>query len=130
MARTLLAGFRGTDGRSLAKALALLFVVVGCLGAIDAGRMTAGIAGGDIFCSTNGAGAAASGNPTMPAARDHCICCALGCGAAAPGVLATAVVRPQPAPLEPRVLGLRKTSFSVALIRPFNSGPRGPPLLA
>lgn len=129
MPRTFLAGFRGADGRSLARALALLLVVAGCIGAAHAGRMAVGVTAGFVVCSVNGAGTSANRNPTLPVNQDHCICCAFGCTGATPGVLAETVERPPAAP-EAKVHSVVQSSFAVPLRRPLNAGPRGPPVLA
>jgi hypothetical protein len=130
MSRTFLAGFRGADGLSLARALALLLVVAGCLGAVHSGRMAADAAGGMVICSANGAGIAGPGNPRLPATQDHCVCCALGCAAAASGVLIIAIARPAATPPETEVRGPVRTSLAVPARRSLNAGPRGPPVLA
>jgi hypothetical protein len=129
MSRTLLAGFRGADGSSLARALAFVLFFAGCLGAVHSGSMAADVAGSMVICSANGAGTAASGNPTLPA-TDHHVCCALGCMGAALGVLATAVALPAAAPPQSKVRELLRTSVAVPVRRPLNAGPRGPPVLA
>jgi len=130
MSRTLLAGFRGADGRSLARALAILLVVAGFLGAIDSGRMTADAGGASVICTTHGAAAAGPGNPGRPAREDHCLCCAFGCTGSAPGALTTDVDRLPAGPARGEVGTPAATTIALAIRRPPAAGPRGPPGLA
>jgi Protein of unknown function (DUF2946) len=129
MTGTSIAGFRGADGRSLARCLALLLVVVGCLGAFHSGRMAAAAADGFIICSTNGAAPSVSDNPTPPSSQDHCICCAFGCSTAAHGVLAGPYDRELLAAPRSERPRFARTSTVLSVRLALNAGPRGPPVL-
>lgn len=129
MSRTLLAGFRGADGHSLARALTVLLVVAGCLGAVHSGRLAADAANGIVICSADGAAIGASANPMLPTTQDHCIRCALGCTSNAPGVLAAGVSQPATVPPNVEVGRLARSSISLPMKRPLSAGPRGPPIL-
>jgi len=130
MHRTLLAGFRGADGRSLARALAILLVMAGSLGAIDSGRMAANAAGGLVVCAFDGTATAGHGSPTRPPIDDHCFCCAFGCAGTTPGISANDTDRLPAWPAKAEVGGPVRASLALAARRLLSAGPRGPPGLA
>ncbi len=88
MRSSLLATLRGSDGRSLMRAVALLFGLAGILGAFQAAAVAAPAAG-IVLCLTG-----STGDADLPAHADHTLCIALGCPMG--GGLAPLPERPQP----------------------------------
>lgn len=130
MMRPFLAGFHGADGRSLARALALLLVVSGCFGALHSGRMAADAADGTVLCGANGVRVAGPGEPIMPLDADYGACCVLGCAVTAFGIATAAGGQPAIPPRASDVGGHNYASPVIAIVRPTIAGPRGPPVLA
>lgn len=129
MLSTFLASFRGADGRSLARALAVLLVISGCLSAIHSGRMAEVSVGGTVVCGVNGAYIPVSGDSTPLFDQHHCICCTFGCGNAANCALPGAIARIAATTLAADAASLVHTAFLPAAKNVLAAGPRGPPVL-
>jgi hypothetical protein len=120
MRRSLFSILRGTDGRSIGRALAFLLLV----NALAAGFHTGAIAGTGALCTVSHSGG--SNTPPAPAHPDPC--CMAGCAtqaAALPGE-SPSIETPEffTAPSQGFAASSEPTAF-----RLFDHGPRGPPFL-
>ena len=130
MPRSLLAILRGSDGRSLARALALLVLVNVVLAGLHGGVLAASSAdGAPVVCALAGGGSA----PASPAddQQQHA-CCLIGCvssvitavAPAAPVIADVPLAVATPLPMPPQ------TGRTIAHLLEAPTGPRGPPVLA
>ena len=130
MARSFLAHLRGSDGRSLARAVALLFLVNLLVGAFHAGAMAGTGNGTIILCTASGGTLVATDGTGSQHDTDDLSCCVLGCANAS-------VALPAP-PVASLSLPFHETGSEPVLrdaraIDPpvsRNHRPRGPPVLA
>jgi len=123
MRRSLFAIFRGSDGRSLAWALALLLLVNAFVAGANTGfAATPGAllcAIGDAHGSRDAPGGARHGDP----------CCLAGCVNSAAGAELPATILPLPHTTTGTPV-LPNDAVALVLPQPSGHGPRGPPLLA
>ncbi len=129
MSRSFLASLRGTDARSVARALALLLLFNGIFGAYHASAMANGHADA-ILCTSDGAVRVDQGLPQVPAGLEEISCCVLGSGPS------PAAIAAEPALLSGTSFGQNAPATPLAdsiLREPRHAGsasPRGPPALA
>ena len=129
MNRSFLVRFRRADARSLARALILLFLLNGVFGAFHSGIMAGLASEGAVLCTANGISIGGADIPSVPTPGDNSLCCMLGCSSAQPGSIDTAEGQVWTAPKASLRGPNSKASIAVALRRPDNAGPRGPPVL-
>lgn len=129
MSRSFLVRFRHADARSLARALILLFLLNGVLGAFHSGIMAGAGPNGAVLCT--GAGISVDGidRQSVPTTEDHRLCCIVGCTNAQPGTVAMAEGRLRVEPKARLDDPKHGATVIVPLRRPDNAGPRGPPVL-
>lgn len=124
MDRQFLVRFRRDDARSLVRALILLVLISGFLGASHSASMAGGFAGGGIICTGTG-----SESPAIPAAQENCLCCMFACGSAYAAIVdAKSGNSIDTRPANENV-SFKPDAIIVARQMPANAGPRGPPLL-
>jgi len=127
--RSLLALFRGSDGRSLARGLTLLVLVNVLLAGLHVGAMAnAAASGTEVVCTSAGG----HSNPASPAGGDDTrSCCLIGCLSVVTSFVAPSspvVADAPPAVAMPALMARPVACASPHLLdRP--AGPRGPPLL-
>ena len=125
MGSSLLGLFRGTDGRSLARALACLILVNALFAGLHNGAVAAGV--GTAICSLGHD----RGSGGTPGDEQNAPCCSAGCT-----LSAAALINPPEAALAApiwRFIGaaaIAAASGPAASTRTFDHGPRGPPSLA
>lgn len=128
MARLSLAAFRNADARSLARALVLIFVFGTFFDAFHSGSM-ANIAGNSgVICTVSVNSVGATSEPTGRSSGFYGSCCLLGCTGmhvATAATTDTVLVVNWPEAAKPPV----RAPFTLALNRPKNFRPRGPPVL-
>ena len=125
---SLLALFRGSEGRSLARGLAFLVLVTVLLAGLHGGAMADGAATGtEVVCTSAGG----HGNPASPAGNDdYRSCCLIGCLSVVTSFVAPS--SPVLADAPPAIATPALVARSVACASPHlldrPTGPRGPPL--
>ena len=118
-----LSALRGADGRSLARAMAILVGLNLFAAGFHLGAMAAG--GPFVLCAVAGG----ANEPTAPGGADHHDCCDAGC---VPAPIALTIDRgavlepPDPAAATPR----RETALPLVPLAAPHATARGPPILA
>jgi len=124
MRTSLLAIFRTRDGRSLARAMALLVALHALVFGLDAGTMAGAARARTVLCTSDGAGSI----PAAPAEHRDRDCCLTGCTAPTVAALPPAIAIPAP---EGMPTAIAAAAVSAGPSRPLtDAAPRGPPRLA
>lgn len=116
--------FRGDDARSLVRALILLVLFSGFLGAFHSASMAGGFAGGGVICTGTG-----PESPAIPATRENCLCCMFACGSACAAILDAKNGNSIDTRSADGTVSFEPLAIIVARRILANAGPRGPPLL-
>jgi hypothetical protein len=128
MARLSLAAFRNADARSLARALVLIFVFGTFFDAFHSGSMANTLGNPGVICTVNVGSEGANSEQSRRSAGLSGSCCLLGCTGMHVATAAstdTVLVVNWPEAAKPPA----RVSFTLALNRPANFRPRGPPVL-
>lgn len=126
MRRSLFALLRGSDGRSLARALACLLLLNTIVAGLVEGAMAAPAAPG-LLCSVDGAREV----PASPDGANRSLtCCEMGCTAAAPALPPEPAAVPGPAIVPTGFYRHPSIAAAPPSALPDAHRPRGPPVLA